>query len=89
MCVLPGQAVPVATRGIFSLGANSFGGGTLTGNNLYVGSGIKLSATQGNITGCLMSDAGKIGTILGTGTRTSQTTTDQFAGDFVVIGLRM
>ena len=89
MCVLPGQAVPVATRGIFSLGSNAFGGGTLTGNNLYVGSGIKLSATQGNITGCTMSDAGKIGIILGTGTRTSQSTTDQFAGDFVVIGLRV
>ena len=89
MCVLPGQSVPVATRGIFSLGKNAFGGGTLTGNNLFVGSGIKLSATQGNITGCTMSDAGKIGIILGTGTRTSQTTTDQFAGDFVVIGLRM
>ncbi len=89
MCVLPGQAVPVATRGVFSLGKNAFGGGTLTGNNLYVGSGIKLSATQGNITGCTMSDAGKIGIILGTGTRTSQSTTDQFAGDFVVIGLRM
>ena len=89
MCVLPGQAVPVATRGIFSLGSNPFGGGTLTGNNLYVGSGIKLSATQGNITGCTMSDAGKIGIILGTGTRTSQSTTDQFAGDFVVIGLRV
>ena len=89
MCVLPGQAVPVATRGVFSLGSNAFGGGTLTGNNLYVGSGIKLSATQGNITGCTMSDAGKIGIILGTGTRTSQSTTDQFAGDFVVIGLRV
>jgi len=89
MCVLPGQAVPVATRGIFSLGKNAFGGGTLTGNNLYVGSGIKLSATQGNITGCTMSDAGKIGIVLGTGTRTSQSTPDQFAGDFVVIGLRM
>lgn len=89
MCVLPGQSVPVATRGIFSLGKNAFGGGTVTGNNLFVGSGVKLSATQGNITGCLHSDAGKIGVVLGTGTRTSQTTTDQFAGDFVVIGLRM
>jgi hypothetical protein len=89
MCVLPGQAVPVATRGVFSLGKNAFGGGTLTGNNLYVGSGIKLSATQGNITGCLNNDGGKIGIVLGTGTRTSQSTTDQFAGDFVVIGLRM
>jgi hypothetical protein len=89
MCVLPGQAVPVATRGIFSLGKNAFGCCTVTVNNLFVGSGVKLSATQGNITGCVHSDAGKIGIVLGTGTRTSQNTTDQFAGDFVVIGLRM
>jgi len=39
MCVLPGQAVPVATRGMFSVGANAIDG-TLT-----VGSGFKLSAT--------------------------------------------
>jgi hypothetical protein len=89
MCVLPGQSVPVATRGMFALGAASFGGGTVTGNNLFVGSGFKLSATQGQITGCLHNDAGKIGTVIGTGTRTSQSTTDAFAGNFVVVGLRM
>ncbi len=54
MCVLPGQAVPVATRGIFSLGANALDG-TLT-----VGSGFKLSANAGKITGCAHSDAGKL-----------------------------
>ena len=83
MCVLPGQSVPVATRGVFSLGANALDG-TLT-----VGSGFKLSTNAGKITGCLHSDAGKLGIVLGTGTRTSQTTTDQFAGSFAVIGLRM
>ena len=83
MCVLPGQAVPVATRGIFSLGANALDG-TLT-----VGSGFKLSANAGKVTGCAHSDAGKLGIVLGTGSRTSQSTTDQFAGNFAVIGLRM
>jgi hypothetical protein len=83
MCVLPGQAVPVATRGVFSLGANALDG-TLT-----VGSGFKLSANAGKVTGCAHSDAGKLGIVLGTGSRTSQSTTDQFAGNFAVIGLRM
>jgi hypothetical protein len=83
MCVLPGQAVPVATRGMFSVGANAIDG-TLT-----VGSGFKLSANAGKVTGCLHSDAGKLGLVLGTGSRTSQSTTDQFAGGFAVIGLRM
>ena len=83
MCVLPGQAVPVATRGMFSLGANALDG-TLT-----VGSGFKLSANAGKVTGCLHTDAGKIGLVLGTGSRTSQTTTDAFAGNFAIVGLRM
>jgi hypothetical protein len=89
MCVLPGQAVPVATRGMFSLSNAAFGGGTAAANSLFVGSGIKLSATQGQITGCLPSDTAKIGLVLGTGSRVSQSTTDAFAGNFVVVGLRM
>jgi len=83
MCVLPGQAVPVATRGVFSLGANALDG-TLT-----VGAAFKLSANAGKITGCAVTDTAKLGIVLGTGSRTSQTTTDQFAGNFAVIGLRM
>ena len=83
MCVLPGQAVPVATRGMFSLGANALDG-TLT-----VGNAFKLSANAGKVTGCLHTDAGKIGLVLGTGSRTSQTTTDAFAGNFAIVGLRM
>jgi hypothetical protein len=87
MCVLPGQAVPVATRGIFSLGANAIDG------TLVVGSGFKLSANGGKITGCLHTDDGKIGIVLGTGSRTTLTSTanlsDQFLGNFAVVGLRM
>jgi len=81
--VIPGQAVPVATRGMFSVGANAIDG------TLIVGSGFKLSANAGKVTGCAHSDAGKLGLVLGTGSRTSQSTTDQFAGGFAVIGLRM
>lgn len=87
MCVLPGQAVPVATRGIFTLGANAIDG-TLT-----VGSGFKLSANAGKVTGCAHTDDGKLGVVLGTGSRTTLTSTanlsDQFLGNFAVVGLRM
>jgi hypothetical protein len=87
MCVLPGQAVPVATRGVFSLSSNAFDG-TLT-----VGNGFKLSANAGKVTGCAHSDAGKLGIVLGTGSRTAGMNPDQFAGtgtsNFAVIGLRM
>lgn len=83
MCMLPGQAVPVATRGMFSVAAGAFDGA------LTVGSGFKLSANAGKITGCAHSDAGKLGLVLGTGSRTSNSTPDQFSGNFAVIGLRM
>lgn len=87
MCVLPGQAVPVATRGIFTLGPSAIDG-TLT-----VGSGFKLSANEGKVTGCAHDDAGKLGIILGTGSRSPLTSTanlnDQFSGVFAVVGLRM
>lgn len=84
MCVLPGQSVPVATRGIFTLSKDAIDG------TLVVGSGFKLSANGGKITGCLHNDAGKLGLVLGTGSRTNQTSNaDQFSGVFAVIGLRM
>jgi len=84
MCVLPGQAVPVATRGIFTLSKNAIDG-TLT-----VGSGFKLSANGGKVTGCAHNDAGKLGIVLGTGSRSNLTSvTDAFSGTFAVVGLRM
>jgi hypothetical protein len=84
MCVLPGQAVPVATRGIFTLSTDAIDG-TLT-----VGSGFKLSANGGKVTGCAHDDAGKLGLVLGTGSRSNLTSSpDQFSGVFAVVGLRM
>jgi len=87
MCVLPGQAVPVATRGVFTLGPAAIDG-TLT-----VGDAFKLSANAGKVTGCAHNDDGKLGLVLGTGTRSPLTSTanlnDQFSGTFAVVGLRM
>jgi hypothetical protein len=82
MCVLPGQSVPVATRGIFTLTSGAFNGA------LGVGSGVKLSAgVSGTVTGCAITDVARVGLVVGTGSRSSGTTTDQFAGTYAVIAL--
>ncbi len=87
--VLPGQTVPVATKGIFTLSANAIEGSVLT-NKLGVGSGIKMAtgtASKGKITGVAPTDAAAFGTVIGTGSRaaTNGGLSDQFAGEFVVV----
>lgn len=81
--VLPGQAVPVATRGIFTISANAFEGAA----SLYpVGTGLKISNNGGGkVTGVAPTDGSAFATVLGTGSRTSRTNTDQFAGEYLVI----
>ena len=77
MAVLPGQAVPIATKGIFTLAVSV----TATHfTNHAVGTGLKISAESGKVTGCAPSDANRIGIVIGTGDRTAATESDQFAG---------
>lgn len=82
--VLPGQTVPVATRGIFTLAAEAFDGAA---TEYTIGGGIQMSyANGGKVTGAAATDAASFGTVLGTGTRTSQGgVTDLFAGDYLVV----
>ena len=83
--MLPGQAVPVATKGIFTLAASSFDGGVAS---YAPGKGIRTSLLNaGKLTGALRTDGTYVfGHVLGTGTRTSTgPTTDQFAGDYIVV----
>ena len=86
--VLPGQSVPVATKGIFTFGANAFDANT----SFTIGAGIA-TAAGGKITGVALGTTGQdgvdqvIGTVIGTGTRVSNTTTDLFAGDYVIVKL--
>lgn len=73
--LLPGQAVPIATRGLFQLDNAAWDG------NLAVGSGLKLSTVSGKVTGCAPSDSARIATVIATGSRTPSTSVaDQFAG---------
>ena len=89
-CVLPGQAVPILTRGIVTLTADALSQGwTHT-----IGTGVKVGGDAGKLTGCRagdQADAEKLGIIIGTGDRTAQTESDQFAGTgtekYVVVAL--
>jgi hypothetical protein len=81
---LPGEAIPVATKGIFTVASSAFQGSL--GGDLAIGSGIKAS-TGGTVTGCAPTDSACFGTILGTGTRdqaNSNGITDQFSGEYLV-----
>ena len=93
--MLPGQAVPIATKGIFTLSSSAFDG-PLT--SYAPGNRIKLSSNAGKITGFTTVSATTIttgdlvdedkvfGHVLGTGTRANEgNTTDQFSGDYIVV----
>jgi hypothetical protein len=87
MCMLPGQAVPVATRGVFTLAASAFAGAVPA-----VGSGFKLpSGVSGKVTGCANSDAQRIGSVLATGSRTASVSTanlvDPLTGAYAIVRL--
>tara|TARA_B100000519_G_scaffold192611_1_gene194259 strand:+ start:1648 stop:2313 length:666 start_codon:yes stop_codon:yes gene_type:complete len=93
--VLPGQAVPIATKGIFTLSSSAFDGPI---TSYSPGNRIKLSSNAGKITGFstvsattittgdLVDEDKVFGHVLGTGIRVSEgPTTDQFAGNYIII----
>jgi hypothetical protein len=85
MCMLPGQAVPVASRGIFTLAATAFAGAVPA-----VGSGFKLpSGVSGKVTGCANSDPQRVGSVLATGSRTASVSTanlsDPLTGNYAIV----
>ena len=93
--MLPGQAVPIATKGIFTLSSDAFDG-PLT--DYAPGNRIKLSSTAGKVTGFatialsaittgdLVAEDKVFGHVLGTGVRSNVgITTDQFSGNYIVV----
>lgn len=82
--VLPGQSVPVATKGIFTLSTNGIEGGSASAFTL--GGGFEV-AGDGTIGPADANSAESIGMVLATGSRSSNGVTDQFAGDYVVVKL--
>ncbi len=85
--VLPGQTVPVVTKGIFTLSASAFDGALGDNSKLGIGSGITMSHTNaGKITGVAPHTTGAFGTVIGTGSRSSNAAiTDQFDGEYVIV----
>ncbi len=84
--VLPGQTVPVATKGIFTLSANAMASG-IVASAFTVGGGFEV-AGDGTVGPATVGSAESIGMVLGTGSRSSQGgLTDQFAGDYVIVKL--
>jgi hypothetical protein len=86
MCMLPGQAVPVATRGIFTVSNTAYQGA------IGIGSGLKLpSGVSGKLTGCAISDPTRVALVIATGSRTASTSTanlsDPLTGSYAIIGL--
>jgi hypothetical protein len=85
--VLPGQSVPVATKGIFTIGINGL---EASDNSTFtVGGGFEVAGADGSIGPVADAHAtASIGMVLGTGSRASSGgLTDQFAGDYVVVKL--
>ena len=92
--LLPGQAVPVLTKGIVTLSSDAFDG---TAAAYTPGNGILMSQSNaGKITGIERPTANNataqvtggfiFGSVLGTGTRSNVgITTDQFSGDYIVV----
>ena len=86
--VLPGQTVPVVTKGIFTLSSDTFAGGVSL-SDFTVGDGFEVAGTTGTIGPATVGTAASIGMVLGTGSRatTNGGLTDQFGGDYVVVKL--
>ena len=95
---IPGQAVPIATKGIFTLSSSGFDGDAV---DYPIGSPVRMSHTNpGKITGMSPvanpgghrhnhATSGHFGMIIGTGTRTNQgPTSDQFLGDYIVLEIK-
>lgn len=74
--VLPGQSVPVATRGFFTITDAAYVGA------ITIGGGLKLpNGVSGRLTGCAITDPTRVALVMATGSRTPSTSTpDQFAG---------
>ena len=94
--MLPGQAVPIATKGIFTLATAAFDGPITSyapGNRIKIspdGAGKVTGfahVSVGNMTtGELVEQDRNFGHVLGTGHRANVgPTTDQFSGDYIVV----
>jgi hypothetical protein len=89
-CVLSGEAVPIATRGIFMLNSRALAGGLAPAINSYA-----IPSANGTLTGVAAASATAtqkeyaVGKFIATGSRASQQDTDEYAGVYAVLKLEL
>ena len=89
-CVVSGEAVPIATRGLFTVNVNALAGGIAPAIN-----SIAVCSTNGTLTGVARDSASSneekvhVGKFIATGQRESSNTTDAFAGSYAILKLEL
>ena len=90
-CVVSGEAVPIATRGIFTLNVRGLAGGAIPNIN-----DVAEPSSNGTVTGITTTivnhhvrKAHGVGKFIATGTRESLSSTDAFAGNYAILKLEL
>ena len=89
-CVVSGEAVPIASRGLFTVNTRALAGGVAPAIN-----SLAVPSLNGTITGVAHGSAGTeqkdaaIGKFIATGQRESSNTTDAFAGSYAILKLEL
>ena len=90
-CVVSGEAVPIATKGIFTLNVRGLTDGVIPNIN-----DVAQPSKNGTVTGVTTTivnhhvrKAHGIGKFIGTGQRVSQSSTDAFAGNYAILKLEL
>jgi hypothetical protein len=88
-CVVSGEAVPIATKGLFTINVNGLTNGVAPAVNSWA-----LPSLNGTLTGVATTAAAHhthhahaVGQFIATGNRVSQGTTDAFAGAYAILKL--
>ena len=89
-CVVSGQAVPIATKGIFTVNVKGLTNGVAPAIN-----SLAVPAANGTLTGVAWADASQeqkdvaVGKFIATGERAGQSSTDAFEGAYAVLKLEL
>ena len=89
-CVVSGEAVPIATKGLFTVNTRALAGGLAPAIN-----SLAVCSTNGTLTGVARSAASTqqkdvtVGKFIATGQRESSNTTDAFAGSYAILKLEL
>lgn len=89
-CVISGEAVPIATRGLFMLNSKALAGGLAPAINSFA-----VPSADGTLTGVPLASASAnhkeyaVGKFVATGQRESQQDTDEYAGVYAILKLEL